>query len=170
HLGRLVVVYFPHVDAAAHLAGQHSNLYAEALAVVGAAWTALAAGLPRHAALLGTADHGHVDVLPERHIAVDSVPGVAIGGDSRVLHLHGSLDDIARVTAGLPGTLVPRAEAGPLWGPGPFHPEFERRAPDALFFASDGYAFLFRGDDTPMVGHHGGLTDAEVEIPILVGR
>lgn len=167
--GSLVVVYFPQVDAAAHLAGQGSDIYANALETVGKAWIALDEGLPPGAALIGTADHGHVDVLPDHHIPVGSVAGVSIGGDSRVLHLHGPLDAIERLTDGLPGTLVARSEAGPLWGPGPLHPEFENRAPDALLFADDGHAFLFEGDDQPMVGHHGGLTAAEIEIPVLIG-
>jgi len=166
--GRLVVVYLPHVDAAAHLAGQQSDLYASALESVAGVWTAMAAGLPPGAALLGTADHGHVDIAPEHHVTVGSAPGVAIGGDSRVLHLHGDADDIAHLVNGLPGRLITRAEAGPLWGPGPHHPRFEERAPDCLFFADDGFAFRFEGDDQPMVGHHGGLSDAEVEIPLLV--
>jgi hypothetical protein len=167
--GRLVVAYFPHVDAAAHMAGQASDLYAAALETVGRAWTGLEAGLPSHAALLGTADHGHVDIPPEGHITVEPPDGVTIGGDGRVLHLHGPDAAIAALAEGLPGTLVARADAGPLWGPGPFHPAFEERAPDALLFAGHGIAWLFPGDDQPMVGHHGGLTDAEVEIPILVG-
>ena len=166
--GRLVVVYLPHVDAAAHLAGQQSDLYASALEVVGSVWTAMADTLPPGAALLGTADPGHVDIAPEHLVMVGSAPGVAIGGDSRVLHLHGRGDDIAHLVNGLPGRLIARAEAGPLWGPGPHHPRFEERAPDFLFFADEGFAFLFEGDDQPMVGHHGGLTDAEVEIPLLV--
>ncbi|MCB2224355.1 MAG: alkaline phosphatase family protein [Actinobacteria bacterium] len=165
--GRLVVAYYPHVDAAAHAAGQASDLYAGAMATVAAAWDAIAAGLPGHAALLGTADHGHLDVAPGAHVPVAPVPGVAVGGDSRVLHLRGPMDAIRALAAGLPGTLVAREDAGPLWGPGPHHPEFEQRAPDALLFADDGHAFLFEGDDQPMVGHHGGLTDAEVEIPLL---
>ena len=166
--GRLVVVYLPHVDAAAHLAGRQSGLYASALETVAGVWTVMAEGLPPGAVLLGTADHGHVDIAPEHHVMVGSTPGVAIGGDSRVLHLHGPADDIAHLVNGLPGRLIARAEAGPLWGPGPHHPRFEERAPDSLFFADDGFAFLFEGDDQPMVGHHGGLTDAEVEIPLLV--
>jgi len=165
--GRLVVVYLPHVDPAAHLAGQQSDLYAAALATVAGTWTAMANGLPPGAALLGTADHGHVDIVPEHLVTVDPKPGVAIGGDTRVLHLHGPEDAIAALVHGLPGRLIARAEAGPLWGPGPYHPLFEERAPDFLFFADDGFAFLFEGDDLPMVGHHGGLTDAEVEIPLL---
>lgn len=167
--GRLVVAYYPHVDAAAHLAGQGSDLYAAALATVAAAWSALDGGLPGGAALIATADHGHVDIAPAGHVTVVPPAGVLIGGDGRVLHLHGEAEALAGFAAGLPGTLIARDTAGPLWGPGPFHPAFEDRAPDALLFADPGIAFLFPGDDQPMVGHHGGLTDAEVEIPILVG-
>ncbi len=39
--GRLVVVYLPHVDAAAHIAGQQSDLYASALETVAGTWTAM---------------------------------------------------------------------------------------------------------------------------------
>jgi len=165
--GRLVVVYLPHVDASAHLAGQQSDLYASALETVATTWTAMADGLPPGAALLGTADHGHVDIVPEHQVMVGPTPDVAIGGDTRVLHLHGHKDAVDALVQDLPGTLVARTAVGPIWGPGPYHPLFEERAPDFLFFADDGSAFLFEGDDLPMVGHHGGLTDAEVEIPLL---
>jgi len=168
--GRMIVAYFPHVDAAAHMAGQDSDLYAGTMGLVSEAWAAMARRLPQGAALIGTADHGHVDIAADRHVTAGTSPNVAVGGDSRVLHLHGPLDEILRVVDGLPGKLVTRADAGPLWGPGPLHPEFEQRAPDALFFAADGQALLFDGDDQPMVGHHGGLTDAEIEIPLLVHR
>jgi hypothetical protein len=44
------------------------------------------------------------------------------------------------------------------------------RLPDGLLFADDGFAWVLPGDDLPMVGHHGGLTEAEVRIPLLIGR
>jgi hypothetical protein len=164
----LVVVYLPHVDAAAHVAGQGSDLYADALATVADVWAGLAEGLPPGAALMGTADHGHVDIPPAALVAVPASPGVAIGGDSRVMQLFGALPDVERLVDGLPGTLVERPDTDDLWGPGPFHPEFSARTPDALFLADAGSAFRFEGHDDPMVGHHGGLTAAEVEVPVLV--
>ena len=44
--GKLVAVYVPHIDAAAHAAGQESGLYREALLDATAIWEAIAAGLP----------------------------------------------------------------------------------------------------------------------------
>jgi hypothetical protein len=54
------------------------------------------------------------------------------------------------------------------WGPPPFHPEFERRRPDGALVADDRFALLYPGSDGIMVGQHGGLTEAELRIPILV--
>jgi hypothetical protein len=34
--------------------------------------------------------------------------------------------------------------------------------------ADEGFAFLYQGNDGIMVGQHGGLTEAELRIPILV--
>ncbi len=44
--GKLVAVYVPHVDAAAHAAGQESELYRDALLDAAAIWKAIATGLP----------------------------------------------------------------------------------------------------------------------------
>jgi hypothetical protein len=164
--GRLVVVYLPHVDTAAHAVGQGSEAYATALTDVARIWHELAIMLPSHAAMVGTADHGHVDV--HTIVGVDPLEGVTIGGDSRVLHLKGDRVTIEEFAAGLPGTLVAGDEALPAWGPPPHHPEFPARAPDALLFADDGTAFAYPGNDIPLIGYHGGLTPAELEIPLLI--
>jgi hypothetical protein len=166
--GRLVLVYLPDVDAAAHLGGQRSPEYAAALERAAALWTGLAGALPGHVALLGTADHGHVDVAPNHRIPLPTPEGVVVSGDARVAYLRGNPAAIRAATAGLPGRWVPIEEAGPLWGPPPFHPAFEERLPDGLLFAGDGIAWVLPGDDLPMIGHHGGLTEAEVRVPLLI--
>jgi hypothetical protein len=166
--GRLVVVYLPHVDTAAHAVGQESEAYATALDDVSRVWNRLAADLPPGVTMVGTADHGHVDVT--NIVDVEVPEGVTVGGDSRVLHLRGTAGALAGLAADLPGILVTRADLGEAWGPGPFHPGFEARAPDALLFADDACAFAYPGNDIPLVGYHGGMTAAEVEIPLLVAE
>jgi hypothetical protein len=168
HSGRLVLVYLPDVDAAAHLAGRGSAEYAGALERAAGVWTGLAATLPGHAALIGTADHGHVDVRPEHRIPLALPEGIVVSGDARVAYLRGDRPAVEAAVTGLPGRWVPIERAGPLWGPPPFHPAFGDRLPDGLLFADDGYAWGFPGDDLPMIGHHGGLTEAELRIPLLV--
>ena len=72
--GRLVICYLPHVDVdvdvdvAAHATGTGSGAYVEALRTVTNEWQTIGEGLPSHAALIGTADHGMVDVAPEDRI------------------------------------------------------------------------------------------------------
>ena len=167
--GRLVLVYLPDVDAAAHLAGQRSPEYGAALERAGALWTGLAAALPAYAALIGTADHGHVDVPPEGRVPLPLPEGITVSGDARVAYLRGDPVTIEAAVAGLPGRWVRVGDAGPLWGPPPYHESFAERVPDGLLFADDGHAWVLPGDDLPMVGHHGGLSEAEVRVPLLVG-
>jgi len=54
------------------------------------------------------------------------------------------------------------------WGPGPLHPAFEERAPDGVLVADDDILLLHRHSDDRMTGAHGGLTDAERLIPLMV--
>jgi hypothetical protein len=166
--GKLVAVYVPHVDAAAHAAGQESGLYREALLDAAAIWEAIATDLPPHAVAIGTADHGHVDVAPHNRLQLPHVPRVTLYGDSRVVYVTGDVDAAASLAASLPANWVSRSEMDGWWGPPPYHPDFKRRRPDGALVADEGVALLFPGSDGVMVGQHGGLTEAELRIPILV--
>jgi hypothetical protein len=164
--GTLVALYLPHVDSAAHAFGQASDPYAEALTTVGSLWSELEARLPPGVVMVGTADHGHVDVT---HHTEFELPYELVGyGDNRVLYLQGDWHPIVRFAESVPAALVPFDTVAGAWGPGPLHPEFPTRAPTGLLFADPGHAFLYPGNDTRLVGHHGGLTPSEVEIPLLV--
>ena len=54
--GKLVAVYVPHVDAAAHAVGQDSDLYRQALGDAAGIWSAISSNLPPQTAAVGTAD------------------------------------------------------------------------------------------------------------------
>jgi hypothetical protein len=166
--GKLVAVYVPHIDAAAHAAGQESDLYREALLDATAIWEAIAAGLPDHAVAVGTADHGHVDVAPHNRVQLPHVLEMTFYGDSRVVYVSGDVSVGKALAGDLPATWVSRSDMDGWWGPPPYHPDFERRRPDGALVADDGFALLYPGSDGTMVGQHGGLTDAELRIPILV--
>ncbi len=166
--GRLVAVYVPHVDAAAHAAGQDSALYEGALGDASAIWQAIATGLPPGAVAIGTADHGHGDIAADHQVHLPGLPGVTFYGDSRVVYAAGDLAAAQALATEVPATWVSRSDMDDWWGPPPHHPEFERRRPDGALVADDGWALLYPGSDGTMVGHHGGLTEAELRIPILV--
>lgn len=164
---RLVFSYLPHVDFAAHVYGQESAEYAEALSTVGWVWEQAAARLPDGAVMVGTADHGHVDFPKDRQV---KIPKAAhddriFYGDGRALFVLG---DGASLADDLPATWFSIEDVADWWGPGPRHPAFDGRAPDGVLVADDGYLLLHRHADDRMVGNHGALTDAERVIPLLV--
>ena len=65
---RLVLLYVPQIDFAAHVWGQESDGYVAALRLAAGIWEAIAAALPPGVAMVGTADHGHVDIPKDRQV------------------------------------------------------------------------------------------------------
>jgi hypothetical protein len=164
-----VVLYVPQVDFAAHVAGQESQLYEDALDVASEVWERLAQQLPAGTAAVGVADHGHVDIPPERSsvISDEDHEGRQFAGDARVVFVHG---EGASLADKLPATWVPRGEMEDWWGPGPRHPSFEERVPDGVLVADPGHAILHKYSDDRLIGQHGGLTPEELRVPLLVAE
>jgi len=165
--GRFVFLYIPHVDFAAHIAGQRSTEYDTAIGEANSVWAGLTAELPPDVLLVGTADHGHIDIAEENkaRLSKSDEDGLILYGDARALFVRG---DGERLAAGLPATWVPYSGLEGLWGPGPMHESFDERRPDGIIFADDGYAIFHSRSNDRLIGHHGGLTPEEQRIPVLV--
>ena len=162
-----VFLYVPHVDFAAHVAGQQSEEYDQAMAYANRIWADLAEGLAADVLLVGTADHGHIDIGPagKVNLSREQESGLTLYGDARAMFVRG---DGARLADDLPGTWAPFSDVADLWGPGPLHPSFEERRPDGIIFADDGRVIFHARSNNRLVGHHGGLTLPERSIPLLV--
>jgi hypothetical protein len=164
---RLVFTYLPDVDVAAHLFGLASTRYAEALQIADTVWSSIAARLPSHAVLIGTADHGVIDGLSKVPLRRSS--GIAYSGDPRGVAVWGPSDVAETLTAGIPATWMPVDEIRAWWGSGPPHPELAHRLPNGLLVPDRDVVLLPSSMDSRMVGYHGGLDEREVEIPLLIG-
>ncbi len=164
---RLIVAYLPNVDYAAHVAGQQSDDYAEAMTTIAQAWTAMDARLPANAVAVGTADHGHMDFPKHKQykIAREDHNGRVFFGDGRAMFVKG---DGASLATRIPATWVPIDEMIHWWGPEPRHPDLDARLPDGVLVADDDVLLLHKHSDDRMVGNHGALTDAERLIPLMV--
>jgi predicted AlkP superfamily pyrophosphatase or phosphodiesterase len=167
--GRLVFLYIPNVDFAAHVTGQDSTEYADAMQIVNTAWRQLADQLPNSVSLVGTADHGHVDIGEDHKIRLpDSAANDRIlYGVERAMFVKGEGESLSD---GIPAEWVARADLPELWGTAPKHDSFEARVPDGILFAHDGYAVFHKHSNDRLAGYHGGLMPEEREIPLLVRR
>ena len=168
--GRVVLTYFPSVDVAAHVWGQTSGDYTEAMAEASAIWESLAVGLPDDIGLVGTADHGHIDYPASGKLLVrdPAFESLRFFGDSRATWVSGPAELTARLAEETKARLVTPSEFRPWLGPGPDHPDLAGRLPDFLLLAPPGRLVLPRGFDKRLIGYHGGLETAEVEVPLLV--
>jgi hypothetical protein len=165
--GRLIFTYVPHVDFAAHVYGQESPEYAESLRTASAIWSGIAQRLPENVVMVGTADHGHVDFAPEQRFRIpkELEQDRTFYGDSRIMFVKG---EDSPAFAPMPATWVEGEDILDWWGPGPRHETFCDRVPDAVLIADDDAVLLHSHSDKRLIGQHGGLTDAEREVPLLV--
>lgn len=165
--GRLIFTYVPHVDFAAHVYGQESEEYAESLRVVSTIWDGIARRLRAGAVMVGTADHGHVDFSEAQRVRIpkELENDHKFYGDGRAMFVQG---DESPAFASLPATWIPVEHMTGWWGPGPRHEAFSERAPDGVLLADDDTVLLHSHSDKRLIGQHGGLLDAERQVPLLI--
>lgn len=166
---RLILAYVPHIDFAAHVDGQASTAYADAMGAADWVWSRLAATAPPGCVVIGTADHGHIDYTKGQHAAISRADHAdrTFYGDSRAMFVRGEGASLAEE---LPATWHAAADTEDWWGPGPRHPQFEQRAPDGILLAESDRLLLHKRSDDRLIGNHGGLSEAERRIPLLVAR
>ena len=185
---KFVYGYWPDYDSTAHAHGCRSP---EALAALAAFSQTFVEWLREHQGsdtlVLVTADHGFIDSPPERRIALADHPVLAdclslpLCGERRSAWCYLKPGKAATFEAYVAKHLdhaalaVPRTRllAEGWFGPGPAHPELASRIGD--------YALLMRDDWTlydtlpgekplDLLGMHGGLSPAEMRVPLLVAR
>ncbi|MHA3021514.1 alkaline phosphatase family protein [Mycobacterium sp. BMJ-28] len=179
----LVYAYHGDLDMTGHVRGPASEAWALELAHVDLTVRAIAERLPAGAALVVTADHGMVQV--DAPVDFDREPllqnGVrALGGEPRARHVYtepGAGPDVAaawRHRLGADFTVLTRQEViGAGWFGPTVHAEVAPRIGDVVVVA-DGNRAITRSAAEPLqsnlIGHHGSLTPAEMNVPLYVIR
>jgi hypothetical protein len=164
--GRLVFTYFNHVDFAGHVYGLESPEFAVAMEGAADVWERLASGIPAGAVLLGTADHGLAPFPDEKKILIrKGFSDLRFAGDSRGVQMWGDLEDMERLAADTGSEL-----ADPIDLVGPDATATTRaRIGQRVLLPPDDLVVIPKGFDKRLACYHGGLSRAEVEIPLLVG-
>ena len=165
--GRLVFTYVPFVDFAGHVFGQGSDEFGEAMRLAAAVWDGIVSELPPGAVVVGTSDHGLVEVTEADKLLVrDPVfDALRFAGDPRGVQVWGEpvlIDDLVSFTGGS------AADPAPLLGPD-MSAEARSRLGEKVILAPPGQVILPRGFDKRLRCYHGGLSDEELKIPLLVG-
>jgi predicted AlkP superfamily pyrophosphatase or phosphodiesterase len=182
--GRLIYVYVPELDSAAHAHGLDSAEWIGALETTDAALRDLVTTLRRGDGLLVTADHGVLDISAHSHVLLDDSLGLLAGirhiaGEPRCLQLHFEPDaDHEAIVArwreseGARSWVVTRSEAIEAGWFGEVLPEVVPRIGDLLVAARKNIAYY---DARPgasaggrsMVGQHGSWSPAERRVPLI---
>jgi hypothetical protein len=165
--GRLIFTYVPFVDVAGHVSGQGSEEFAAAMKAAGMVWEGIVSQVSNGVAVLGTADHGLVEVTEDDKLLVREprFDELRFAGDTRGLQLWGDPGLVADLTASVDGSV---ADPVSLVGPDPTETALGHLG-ETVLLAPPGKAVIPKGFDKRLRCYHGGLTPEEVEIPLLVG-
>lgn len=183
---KFIYAYWPSLDSVAHRSGAGSPEVRATLARFGEALGAFAAAARGSATrLIVTADHGFISSPPERVIDLAQHPRLAellarpLCGEQRLawcyLRPGVSADEfVARAESELGGAALALASrellAAERFGPGPAHPKLAARIGDVALLMRDNWTLKDWLPDEPryqMLGQHGGVSAAEMQVPLL---
>ncbi|WP_159840642.1 alkaline phosphatase family protein [Nocardia sp. CY41] len=179
----LVYTYHGDLDLTGHVRGPSSRSWQLELTHADRLAAALADELPAGAALLVTADHGMVHL--DDRLDFDTTPALqdgvrALGGEPRARHVYtepGAESHVAaawQATLGADFEVLDRAEAVSRGWFGPtVAPAIARRIGDLVVVARGRRGVIRTGAEplqSRLVGHHGSLTPAEMNVPLCVFR
>jgi hypothetical protein len=190
-----VYAYWPTVDTIAHLVGPLTAEHSAEVAAFDFQFGRLLRSLPRNGRtlVLVTADHGHVDTVPEEAVQFASHPEllgmlkVGPAGERRAVYLHpkpGATMEVAayareRLRDVAPAMLRDDAVALGLFGPGELSERAAGRIGEVLLFPRGALQLVapieaVEGSPPPRSpvfrGLHGGLTADEAVVPLLALR
>lgn len=170
------------VDRAGHGSGPETEEWEQAVIEVDEQLERIASELPDDVALLVTAGHGMVDVPPDGYLELADEPDLMSGvrvlaGEPRFRSLRvvpGAEADVLSAWRGAVGhrfVVASRAEAIAAGWFGPVvRPEVESSLGEVLVLPRGMSAAVHRDLDPQwwrLSGHHGSLTRAEVEVPLV---
>ena len=122
--------------------------------------------LPPDVGLIGTADHGLAEFAEDKKLLVRErqFDQLRFAGDSRGLQMWGDeslMNDLVERTGG------ELADPADFVGPDPTGPA-RARLGEKVLIPPDDIAVIPKGFDKRLRCYHGGLSRAEVEIPLLI--
>jgi predicted AlkP superfamily pyrophosphatase or phosphodiesterase len=180
---KLVVLYWADYDTVCHKHGPSSTAASDEISAVDHALGRLLSKLPTDGktAFLLTADHGQVDLAADKAVylerdswLVDRLVGAPAGDRlCRTFRVLPHQLEAVRVYLERYGDVIPSADAweAGLFGGAPAFETFRGRVGDLIVLPRDGsqlcWTFTGKQPSRPHLGSHGGLSHAEMRVPLL---
>ena len=176
--GSFAYVYLNDVDEASHSKGFGSEKFLAALGKVDELVSGLLAELPKGTRIWLTSDHGMINRDDYRVVNSQLLDRIRMmAGEPRVRYLYLEPENLNRVKETWQNELGDKvilksrdeAIAEGLFGKS-VSPAASERIGDLIAIATGNFILVEQEREAmqiAMVGHHGGLTDAEVEIPLF---
>jgi hypothetical protein len=180
-------LYLPQLDSLMHRHGTQSNAVRELFAQIDQGFSSLAAiADPADCVLLATADHGFVDTPRQRQISLDeefpalyAMLAQPLSGERRAVfcHLQPGLQErfisMAQQQIGHACWVIESEKllADGAFGPGPQHPQLAQRIGEVTLLAKKDWNIrdtLPQEKPLYLPGQHGGVTAAEMTVPLIV--
>ena len=171
-------LYLNNIDSAGHNDGVGSDKYLAAFAIVADLIEGLIKELPTGTNIFVTADHGMVNVADSIILGKDNdlMSNVTlVGGEPRARHIYLNAGSAPEVVAqwreyfGAKVDIFTKADAHDLFGPNVSTDSLDRMG-DIIAVPKGGLILIDPQripQESSMIGHHGGMTDIEVKIPLL---
>ena len=182
HRTGLAYAYLPDLDRTGHVHGVDSSEWRAGLVAVEEMVARILERLGEDHLLVVTADHGMVDCPVSARISVESLPGadrvVAIAGEPRLRHIYcqpGSVDLLQRSwqeAVAERAVVLTREQVLSQGLLGPADPDYADRVGDIVMIARGDTVLVSEVDPivSGLVGQHGSVTEAEMDIPLLLAR
>ena len=179
----LTYLYFPELDQLAHRFGVDSSQWLNAVEDLDSELAKFVRSLTDSAGVILTADHGVIDVAMDRHIYLDEYECFEdleqIGGDPRANFLYfpegSDMDKKRRQIVEQVGKLCDAVSIEDLVDSGWLAKLSDQAiliAPDLVLLPKSNRVAYHRGfakaRSLLMIGQHGGMTQAEWEVPLIV--
>lgn len=177
----VVYAYLPDLDRAAHEHGLDHDVFAAMLALTDRIVAGIRAQLPADAALLVTADHGHVTTDPGERVDLRPLRPLvaAMAGSTRLRYLHARPGAVAELRvaaeelAGSRAWVRTRDEVVAAGWLGPSTRTVVTGRLGDVVLAARGSATLVDPSDrrqAELVTMHGSVTPAEMHVPLFAAR
>lgn len=185
---KFVYAYYSTFDAIAHSFGVSSRQCAQKFAALDEAFGGFLDSLAgTGTTVILTADHGFIDTSPEHSLKLDNYPRLAgmlarpLCGEQRAAYCyvrpgrHADFEACVRDELSDSAVLAQSADlvAAGLFGPGTPHPQLGARIGDYTLLMKDNCTIkdVLPGEKRhELIGVHGGLSAAEMYVPLIVAR